>query len=126
MTSFGPDTFEIRILVHWYIIITCIWIIKNLTPKEKRWRIYSLLIYLNRGDTALNCLWNRIIEAINRTIIGGIDIANAKAAKDGGYNFIRIVIMISDKKLPITGKAADNATFWYAEITAQLHKSVAI
>ena len=64
------------------------------------------------GATALNFLWNNIKDATIKTIIGIVDMAKANITREGGHSFVNIYITTNDKKLPITGNADDNATFW--------------
>ena len=84
---------------------------KNLSPRLNKSFIYILSINLNDGATFLNCEENRITEATTPTSIGITDITTANLNNDGGYNFVNRYITIKEKKLPMTGKTEESATF---------------
>ena len=70
------------------------------------------------GHTALNFLEKRKTDAMNKTTIGIMDMANASTTNEGGQSFVNKKMAIKDKKLPITGKADESAVFCYADTTA--------
>ena len=52
------------------------------------------------------------------TKMGIVETANANILKEGGQYFVRNKMINREMKFPMTGKAEDKATFWYAARTA--------